>query len=184
MRGRKGSDLSGTQQILKKLSYVATFIFDVDGTLTDGGLWVTPDGNLIRRMDIRDGYAINYALRKGYQIIVISGARMEGVRERLKRLGVTHIYSRISDKLDFYKWLEKKLNLYNKAVLYMGDDIPDVPLLQYVGFGCCPSNAAPEVLNVVDWITYSKGGYGAAREVIEKVLRLHGRWNDVTSTLW
>ena len=180
----RNDQLQGTQALLKRLSYVATFVLDVDGTLTDGGLWVTPDGQLMRRMSIRDGYAMNYAQRKGYQIIIISGARMEGVRERLQRLGIQHIYSRISDKLDFYRWLERKLGLLRSAVLYMGDDIPDIPLMQYVGMGVCPADAAPEVQQVADWITYHKGGDGAVREVIEKVLRLHGRWNDVSSVLW
>ncbi len=168
-----------TKELLEKLSFISAFVFDIDGTLTDGTLYVLPDGTLARRMCIKDGYAIHRAIQEGYPVIVISGARGEGVRERLHRLGVTEIYTGINDKLSLLQELIIRYELLPENVLCAGDDIPDIPMLELAGVGACPKNAASEVKEIADWIVSKKSGDGCIREIIQTVLALHGRWNTL-----
>ncbi len=155
---------------------INTFIFDVDGVLTDGNVIVTTDGSLLRRMNIKDGYALKTAVDNGYHVCIISGGSNEGVRSRLRGLGVTNIYLGVSDKIE---QLEEFLDVYDidpKNVLYMGDDIPDLFVMQKVGLPCCPQDAAPEIKSISKYVSHKNGGKGAARDVIEQVMKVQGKW--------
>ncbi len=157
---------------------IENFIFDVDGVLTDGSLLITTKGDQLRRMYIGDGYAIKAALQKGYKVCIISGGKNEGVRERLRGLGVTDIYLGIDDKTEV---LEEYMELYGldpDATLYMGDDIPDLYVMQKVGLPVCPQNAVPEIKALSKYVSHRSGGDGCVRDVIEQVLKVRGHWLD------
>ncbi len=130
------------KQLLPKIN---TLIFDVDGVLTNGMVTIMPDGELVRHMNIKDGYALKTAVDKGLNVCIISGGNNEGVRTRLANLGIKDIYLGAHDKIKQYNELVKKYNLQPENVLYMGDDIPDFPVMKLVGLPCCPNDAAPEI---------------------------------------
>lgn len=158
------------------LHQITTFIFDVDGVLTDGTITITTNGEMLRNMNIKDGYAIRIALNKGFNLCIISGGTNEGVRQRLRGLGVTDIYLGAHHKTE---QLDEYLDIYNikpEQVLYMGDDIPDIPVMQLVGMPCCPQDAVPEVKAISKYISHKTGGQGAVRDVIEQVLKVQGKW--------
>ncbi len=163
---------------LEQFREIKTFIFDVDGVLTDGRLLVLESGELLRQMNIRDGYAIRCAVKEGYQVCIITGGKSEGVRKRLEGLGVEHIYEGVEDKLRAYEqYLKSKDNgLDEGKILYMGDDLPDYAVMRRVGFATCPRDAAHELFEVAKYVSPFRGGEGCARDVIEKVLRLNGKW--------
>ncbi|MFM7079732.1 MAG: KdsC family phosphatase [Bacteroidota bacterium] len=160
----------------QRLSVVNTFVFDVDGVLTDGSLLVMPDGEFLRRMNIRDGYAMQLAIKKGYRMAIISGGHSSGVPVRLKRLGVQEVHMGVSDKLSTFNQVLSKLNSTPEQVLVMGDDMPDLPMLNNCGVPCCPADAAVEVRNASIYVSTINGGHGCVRDVIEQVLRLQGNW--------
>ncbi len=160
----------------KKLNHITTFIFDIDGVLTDGKVYIPDTGNLIRSMHTKDGFAIKTALKKGYRVAIISGAQDENVIRRLQYLNIKDIFIKIQNKLPVYKKYLKDNNLRPEEVLYMGDDIPDLPLLQNVGLSAAPRDAVQEVLETVDYISHHKGGETCVRDVIEQVLRVQGNW--------
>jgi 3-deoxy-D-manno-octulosonate 8-phosphate phosphatase (KDO 8-P phosphatase) len=155
---------------------IDTFIFDVDGVLTNGIVTIFPDGELVRQMNIKDGYALKSAVDAGYQVCIISGGSSEGVRTRLKGLGIKDIYLGVHDKIKVYEELLEKHNLVPENVLYMGDDVPDYPVMEKVGFACAPKDAAPEIKKVSKYISPKNGGEGCARDVIEQIMRVQGKW--------
>ena len=159
------------------LPNIKTFIFDVDGVLTDGKILIHSDGELLRTFDTKDGYAIKCALLKGFKIAIITGGRNEAVRERFKELGVFDIYLGAHHKLDAYQDLMDNYDLKAEEILYIGDDIPDIPVMEKVGLGCCPADAVPDVKARADYISHKKGGEGCVRELIEQVLRVQGKWS-------
>jgi 3-deoxy-D-manno-octulosonate 8-phosphate phosphatase (KDO 8-P phosphatase) len=159
------------------LPNIKTFIFDVDGVLTDGKILIHSDGELLRSFDTKDGYAIKCALLKGFKIAIITGGRNEAVRERFKELGVFDIYLGAHHKLDAYQDLMDNYDLKAEEILYIGDDIPDIPVIEKVGLGCCPADAVPDVKARADYISHKKGGEGCVRELIEQVLRVQGKWS-------
>jgi 3-deoxy-D-manno-octulosonate 8-phosphate phosphatase (KDO 8-P phosphatase) len=163
------------KQYLPKIN---TFIFDVDGVLTNGMVTIMPDGQLIRQMNIKDGYALKTAVDKGYHIAIISGGKNEGVRTRLQNLGIKDVYLGAHDKIKQYRELVAKYNVKAEHVLYMGDDIPDLPVMQLVGLPCCPNDAAPELQKISKYISDKRGGEGCVRDIIEQVLRVQGKWKD------
>ncbi len=159
------------------LEHITTFIFDVDGVLTDGTVTITTKGEMLRRMNIKDGYALKTAVDKGYNICIISGGSNEGVRLRLKGLGIHDIYLGAHDKI---KQFEEYLHIYSlkpEEVLYMGDDIPDYPVMKLVGLPTCPQDAAPEIKEISKYISHKNGGKGAVRDVIEQVMKVQGKWD-------
>ncbi len=160
----------------QRLSNVNTFVFDVDGVLTDGSLLVMPDGEFLRRMNIRDGYAMQLAIKKGYRMAIISGGHSTGVPVRLKRLGVQEVHMGVMDKLTTYNDVLSRLGSRAEQVLVMGDDMPDLPMLHNCGVPCCPADAATEVRNASIYVSINNGGQGCVRDVIEQVLRLQGNW--------
>lgn len=163
--------------ILERFKPVTTFVFDVDGVLTNGSLLVLSDGQMVRRMNIKDGYALQLAVKKGYKVLIISGGTSQPVNERLLKLGITEVFMQVEDKkklLTRYV-LEKKLSW--DEVLFMGDDIPDHKCLQIAGLACCPADAVNEIKSISQYISHLKGGKGCVRDVIEKVLKLNNNWD-------
>ena len=156
---------------------INTFIFDVDGVLTNGTVTVNTNGELIRTMSVKDGFALKTAVTEGYNVCVISGGSNEGVRERLKLLGITDIYLGISNKIEQFEEYTEVYNINPENVLYMGDDLPDYNIMKIVGLACCPKDAVPEIQNIVHYISQKKGGKGCVRDVIEQVLKVQGKWN-------
>ena len=159
------------------LPKIKTFIFDVDGVFTDGKILINSDGELLRSFDTKDGYAMKCALVKGFKIAIITGGRNEAVRERFKELGVIDIYLGAHHKLDAYQDLMDNYDLNPEEILYIGDDIPDIPVMEKVGLGCCPADAASDVNAMADYVSHKKGGEGCVRELIEQVLRVQGKWS-------
>lgn len=160
------------------LNDITTFIFDVDGVFTDGSILITTKGEMLRKMNVKDGYALKTALQKGYNVCIISGGNNEGVKERLKGLGVTNIYLGAHHKQDP---LEEYLDIYNidsKNVLYMGDDLPDIPPMKMVALAAAPQNAVAEVKAISDYVSHKNGGEGCVRDIIEQVLKVRGDWNN------
>lgn len=163
--------------LLELFAPVRTFIFDVDGVLTEGNLLLTEDGHMLRSMNIKDGYAMQLAIKKGYKLWIISGGNSEAVRARLNRLGINDVHIGIESKKELlYKLISASGTEY-KQVLYMGDDIPDYAVMQLCGLPCCPNDAVPEIKQVSKYISPYKGGKGCVRDVIEKVLKLNGDWD-------
>jgi 3-deoxy-D-manno-octulosonate 8-phosphate phosphatase (KDO 8-P phosphatase) len=158
------------------LKDITTFVFDVDGVFTDGSLLITTDGEMLRKMSVKDGYALKVALSKGYNVCIITGGTNEGVRSRLKALGVTDIYMGAHHKIDA---LEEYMDIYHidaENILYMGDDIPDIPPMKLVALATCPQNAVAEVKSISNYISHINGGHGCVRDVIEQVLKVKGDW--------
>ena len=162
----------------EKLRHISTFVFDVDGVFTDSSVLITTSGELLRKMSVRDGYAVKTAIDQGYRICVISGGSNEGVRKRLMGLGVTDIYLGKSHKKEV---LEEYMDVYDipaEEVLYMGDDIPDIPAMRGCGMVTCPQNAVPEVKAMSDYISHFNGGEGCVRDIIQQVLKVKGQWEN------
>ncbi|MFN4763496.1 KdsC family phosphatase [Gillisia sp. Q332] len=158
------------------LNHVDTFIFDVDGVLTDGSIQVSTQGDLLRTMNIKDGYALKTAQLAGYNVCIISGGKNEGVRLRLRDLGITNIFLGIQDKVEK---LDEFFDVYEidpENVVYMGDDIPDLYAMKMVGLPCCPQDAVQEIKAASRYISHKKGGKGCVRDVIEQVLKVQGKW--------
>ena len=159
-----------------KLESIHTFIFDIDGVLTDGTVLVNTNGDLLRRMNVRDGYALKTAIDHGLRIAIISGGSNEGVAHRLRGLGVEEVFLGVSDKMAVLNQLAHRFNITLEDVLYMGDDLPDYQVMQAVGFPCCPQDAAPEIKSFCHYISDRKGGEGAVRDVLEQALKVKGLW--------
>jgi len=168
----------------EELSTVRAFAFDVDGVLSQPEIYLHPSGELMRSMNTKDGYAIQYAVKRGYPIAIITGGRSENVAMRFRGLGITDIYLGSSYKPDDFKDFLFKYDLKAEDVLYMGDDLPDIEVMQKSGVPCCPADAVEEVKALSHYISPHKGGRGCVRDVIEQVLRLHGRWMDGESFVW
>ncbi len=155
---------------------ISTFIFDVDGVLTDSSVFVTNEGEILRTMNIRDGYAMKAAVESGYNVCIISGGSNEGVRVRLRNLGITDIHLGTPNKVEtFYKYTDVN-NINPEHILYMGDDIPDYHVMKLVGLATCPQDASPEIKTISKYISHKNGGKGAARDVIEQVMKTQGKW--------
>lgn len=158
------------------LEDITTFVFDVDGVFTDGTLLITTEGEMLRKMNVKDGYALKTALDKGYHVCIISGGTNEGVRKRLSGLGVQHIFLGAHQKNAPLNDFLSTHQIAPKNVLYMGDDLPDIPPLKLVGLPTCPQDAAPEVKEVCTYISHQNGGDGCVRDVIRQVLKVRGDW--------
>lgn len=158
------------------LNKITTFVFDVDGVLTNGKILVTTEGEMYREMNTRDGFALKYALLKGFNICIISGGTNQGVKKRLENLGVNKVYLGIHEK-DIA--LDDFINTYNinpEEVLYMGDDVPDMPVMEKVGVATCPQDAVPDVKRIADYVSHKNGGDGCVREIVEQVMRVQNKW--------
>ena len=163
--------------MLASLKNIKCFVFDVDGVLTNGTLIVMPDGLLIRTMNIRDGYALQLAIKKGYKVWIISGGQSDEVKQRLLQLGVLDVYMKVKDKAALLKELSILNNVPLQDMMFMGDDMPDYEVMQLVGLAACPSDASSDIKNIAVYKSIAKGGEGCAREIIEKVLKLNDHWD-------
>lgn len=159
------------------MNTITTFILDVDGVLTDSSVHVTSTGEMLRTMNIRDGFAMKAAVESGYNVCIISGGNNEGVKIRLKNLGITDTYLASPDKVETFKEYTDIYNIRPEEVLYMGDDIPDYHVMQLVGLPACPQDASPEIKSISHYISHKNGGHGAVRDVIEQVMRVQGKWS-------
>lgn len=160
--------------ILSRFKDIKHFILDVDGVLTDGTLLLHSDGELARTMHTRDGYAMQLAVKKGYEIVIITGGDNPTVKSRLQKLGLKHLYSGIEDKLAVLESIADEVDL-SKSI-YMGDDMPDLEVMQKVALPCCPADACNEIKEVAHYISPTDGGKGCVRDIIEKVLKLNDDW--------
>ena len=165
--------------LFERFKQITTFVFDVDGVLTDGSVLLFENGLQARKMNIKDGLALQMAQRN-YRLVLISGAYSEPVMKRLQYLGLANIFLGTKDKMGFLKTYLEEQKIGWDRVLYMGDDLPDMGVLKSVGIACCPTDAVLEVKKVCHYISPKKGGEGCVRDVIEKVLKLNGHWHTET----
>jgi len=166
--------------VLAEFKKVTTFIFDIDGVLTDGTVLILRDGLQARQMHVKDGFGLQMAMKNGYNVFVISGGISEESKQRLQYLGIKEIHIGIADKTKFVSDLLRNKKIKWGEVLYMGDDLPDMPLMNKVGLSCCPADAVSEVKSIVKYISPINGGWGCVRDVIEKVLKVNGQWKYET----
>ena len=167
--------------VLELFKNITTFVFDVDGVLTDGTLLVLPNGVMARSMNIKDGYALQLAIKKNYKVVIISGGDSAEVKERLHKLGVQDVFMKVENKAATLQLFMQQQAITKEQVLFMGDDMPDLKVLQTVGLACCPQDAVNEIKEIAHYISPLKGGQGCARDVIEKTMKLNNNWNeDVT----
>jgi 3-deoxy-D-manno-octulosonate 8-phosphate phosphatase (KDO 8-P phosphatase) len=163
---------------LNKLNNIQNFIFDIDGVFTDGSVLIQDDGSLLRMMNTKDGFALKYASQQGYEIFVITGGKSPGVLTRLELLGVKkeNIFTDCHDKLSVLKQLVAERNLDLSKSAYMGDDIPDYGPMCYVHLPCCPADAIPEIRALAQYVSPINGGNGCVRDLLEKVMKVQGKW--------
>jgi 3-deoxy-D-manno-octulosonate 8-phosphate phosphatase (KDO 8-P phosphatase) len=169
--------------MLSLFKAINTFVFDVDGVLTDGTLFLFPGGEMVRRMNIKDGYALQLAVKKGYHVLIISGGYSELVKERLEKLGVSKVFMNVHDKKMILQEYMNEHRLEKKQVLFMGDDIPDLEVMELAGLPCCPKDACTEVRSGSRYISPMQGGMGCARDVIEKVMKLQDTWHHTKAVV-
>ena len=167
-----------------KLQHITTFIFDFDGVLSDGKIYVLPDGDQMRATDVKDGYALQYALRKGYHVAVISGGYSETMRLRYQSFTGMDIYLKVRDKVEAFHEYLKRYNLTPNEVMFVGDDIPDYKVMMLAGLKCCPADAAQEIRQIADYVSCCPGGRGCVRDVIEQTLKTQGKWFEDDACLW
>lgn len=158
------------------LTRISTIIFDVDGVLSAETIPLHPNGEPMRTVNIKDGYAIQLAVKLGLRIVILTGGTTESVRLRYERLGVEDVLMGCAVKLQAYEGLLVKHHLTDEEVMYMGDDIPDLEIMRRVGCPVCPRDACPDVKDVSLYVSDSLGGHGCGRDVIEQVLRAKGQW--------
>jgi 3-deoxy-D-manno-octulosonate 8-phosphate phosphatase (KDO 8-P phosphatase) len=166
------------------LKAIRAFAFDVDGVLSSPEVYLHPSGELMRSMNTKDGYALQYAVKRGYPIAIITGGNTESIGTRFRDLGITDIYLASASKVEDFSDFLLKYDLKPEEVLYMGDDLPDYEVMKRAGVPCCPADAVEEIKSAAHYISPYGGGKGCARDVIEQVLRLQGRWMDGESFLW
>lgn len=165
--------------MLESLQKITCFVFDVDGVLTNGEVMVMPNGLLVRKMNIKDGYAIQLAIKKGFQVWVISGGNSIEVEQRLNLLGVKEVHTKVKDKRALLQELSLMNNVPLDQMLFMGDDMPDFDAMKIVGIAACPNDACVDIKQIANYISSLNGGAGCARDVIEKVLKLNDKWDTI-----
>ena len=158
------------------LRQIKTIIFDIDGVLSAETITLSADGEPLRTVNIKDGYAIQLAVKMGLRIVIMTGATTEAVRLRYERLGVEDIYMACAVKIKTYDEFLVKYGLTDSEVIYMGDDVPDLEILRRVGCPVCPQDACPDVKDACLYVSPYRGGYGCGRDVIEQTLRAQGKW--------
>ena len=166
------------------LQPITTFIFDYDGVMTDGTVFSDPDGNPWRATNVKDGYALQLAVKLGYHVAVISGAVCPSMEVRMNSLGVNDVFTGVPNKVLKLKEYMQEKGLKAEEILFMGDDIPDLRVMKEVGVPACPADAAPEVKDISKFISEKGGGKGAVRDVIESVLKVQGKWMTAEAYAW
>lgn len=160
------------------LMKVKAFIFDVDGVLSNECIVIDKEGELLRTANTKDGYAIQYAVKKGYPVAIITGGVSDAVEKRYRGLGVENMYMGSKDKIKDFEDFVSKYNLDTDTIMYMGDDLPDFDVMRRIGVPTCPSNAVEQIKAISSYISDKDGGHGCVRDVVEQVLRAHGKWMD------
>lgn len=163
--------------VLEKFKNVSTFVFDVDGVLTDGKLLLMEEGHFLRSMNIKDGFALQLAIKKNYQIFIISGGNSSAVKSRLQRLGIKEVHLAVHNKWETLQQLVDKYGSAPENILYMGDDLPDLEVMKNCGLACAPADACQEIKSIAHYVSHLPGGNGCVRDVIEKVLKLNQHWS-------
>ncbi len=163
--------------LLQQFKKITTFVFDIDGVLTDGTILVLKEGLQARQMHVKDGFGLQMAVKKGYNVLIISGGYSEESKTRLEKLGIMNVHLAVTDKTGFLREHVLQQNLKWEEVLYMGDDLPDLSLMRIVGLPCCPGDAVNEIKAICTYISPVKGGWGCVRDVIEKVLKVNDHWH-------
>lgn len=162
----------------EKLKNLETLIFDIDGVLSASNVLISETGELLRSTNVKDGYILRYAIKKGLRVIILSGGTSESVKIRYEALGIPDVIIKSKRKIDDFAKLKQKYNLDEEKTLYMGDDIPDYELLKTVGLACCPADAADEIKEISLYVSSKKSGEGCVRDITEQVLRAKGLWMD------
>ena len=168
----------------EKLKHITTFVFDFDGVLSTGKIIVMPDGDQLRITDVKDGYAMQYALRQEYRVCIISGGYSESMRLRYQGFSRMDIFLNVPDKTKIFSEYLKKNNISTEQVVYMGDDIPDFEVMQMAGLKTCPADAAIEIRQTAHYISHCKGGEGSVRDIIEQTLRAQNKWFCEGACIW
>jgi len=166
------------------LAKITTFIFDYDGVMTDGTVYMDSNGDPLRTSNVKDGYAIQLAGKLGYHVVVISGAVVTNITRRLNMLGVNDVFTGVPDKMVKLEELMEQYHLSPDQVVFMGDDIPDLQVMQRVGVAACPADAAEEVRRISHFISDRPGGRGCVRDIIEQTLKVQGRWMTAEAYSW
>ena len=168
----------------QRLAKIEGFVFDNDGVFTNGTVYLMPGGEQVRTASTRDGYAVQHAVKCGMRIAMITGGYSDEVVNRMNGLGVTEVITGASLKLGEFEQLCTRWGLNPDQVCYMGDDIPDLPVLQAAGLACCPHDAAPEIRAVCDYVSPISGGEGCVRDVLEQAMKLKGLWMNDRALAW
>lgn len=163
---------------------ITTVVLDVDGVLTNGDIILMPGMQPVRKMNAKDGYAMQLAVRNGIRIAIITGGRSPEVKERLHGLGITDIYLGASSKMESYEDLKMCYDLTDDEILYMGDDLPDYDIMKIVALAAAPQDAAPEIKSVADYVSPIDGGKGCVRDVLEQLLKIQGKWARSEDRTW
>lgn len=166
------------------LSPVTTFIFDYDGVMTDGTVYMDSNGDPLRSSNVKDGYALQLASKLGYHVAVISGAIVTNITKRLNSLGVKDVFTGAADKVLVLDEYMKRCRLSPEQIVFMGDDIPDMRVMQMVGVPACPADAADEVKAISKFISVREGGRGCVRDIIEQTLKVQGKWLSAEAYSW
>ncbi len=168
----------------EKLLKVNTFIFDYDGVLTDGSVLLTSDGDALRTANVKDGYAMQLAIKKNYRIAIISGGYSESMKRRFETLKIKDVFLGVDKKIDVYNQYLETHKLDKENVLFMGDDIPDYEIMLQVGVPTCPADAVEEIKKAATYISHQTGGHGCVRDIIEQVLKVQGKWMNDDAYHW
>ena len=168
----------------ERLQKINTFVFDYDGVLTDGTVILMSNGEALRTANVKDGYALQLAMKKGYRIAIISGAYSESVRKRFESLKVSDVFLGIEKKIEVFDNYLAKHEIAAEQVLFMGDDIPDYEIMKKAGVPTCPADAAEEIKSLATYISHHSGGHGCVRDVIEQVLKIQGKWMNDDACHW
>lgn len=168
----------------EKLKHITTMIFDYDGVLSDGTIMILGNGEHVRSGHVRDGYAIHHAMRKNLRIAIISGGYSESMEVRCRSLGIKDTFLGVSDKIGAFNQYLSDNNLKPSEVLYMGDDIPDYPVMKMCGLAVCPGDAAEEIKSISEYISPLGGGKGCVRDIIEQVMKVQDKWMNEDAHIW
>ncbi|WP_138482273.1 KdsC family phosphatase [Dyadobacter bucti] len=165
-------------KLADRFKRITTFIFDIDGVMTDGSVIALESGEQPRIFNVKDGYGINRAIRMGYKVAIISAQNQVGVRRRLEYLGVSDIFIGTSPdgKLPVFKKYLAETGLSEDEIVFMGDDLPDYEVMRTSVLAACPADSVEEILELSDYISPKKGGHGAVRDLIEQVMKVQGKW--------
>ena len=167
------------------LTKIRALVFDIDGVLSAETISLHPDGEPMRTVNIKDGYALQLAVKCGLHIGIITGCNIQAIRKRYEGLGIDDIYLGAAIKTEQLRGFMEKHDLHPEEVLYMGDDIPDYEVMRLAGCACCPADAAPEIKQVACYVSHRKGGYGCVRDVVEQVLKAQQKWmSDAVAFGW